>query len=213
MAAFHPAPDLLFDHVAGALSEPVALMVETHLALCPQCRIEARKFEAVGGAMLEAIDPSPVRSGSLEAVLARLDEPEASSEISVPPTDPIAALLPEPLRGRIAGAQWKRRSAAIEEMSLASTESGVTASLLRIRAGQAVPRHSHRGTEYTLVLAGGFTDDKGHFGRGDMALADSAMTHRPIADADQDCVCLAVVDGGLRLTGPVGRVISLFWRF
>ena len=55
MAAFHPAPDLLFDHVAGALSEPVALMVETHLALCPQCRIEARKFEAVGGAMLEEL--------------------------------------------------------------------------------------------------------------------------------------------------------------
>ena len=34
----------------------------------------------------------------------------------------------------------------------------VKARLLRIRPGIKIPRHTHAGTEMTLVLAGGFTE-------------------------------------------------------
>jgi putative transcriptional regulator len=89
----------------------------------------------------------------------------------------------------------------------------MTAQLLRIRAGASVPRHGHRGREFTLVLSGGFSDHRGRYGPGDLSVADSALIHTPMADADQDCYCLAVVDGSLRLAGPIGRMVSLFWKF
>jgi putative transcriptional regulator len=35
----------------------------------------------------------------------------------------------------------------------------------------------------------------------------------PTADDDGDCVCLAVTDAPLRLTGPIGRLFNPFIRF
>ena len=44
------------DYAAGSLSEPVALLIATHLALCPRCRHEVEEFEALGGALLEDLE-------------------------------------------------------------------------------------------------------------------------------------------------------------
>lgn len=211
MASFHPSQDLLVDYATGALQDPFALMIGTHLALCPECRAETRRLEAVGGAMLQEIEPTALRSGALDQIMARLDETEGSPQI-VAPQDPFGGRIPEPLLSRVAGSSWRKVNKGIDEIILPTGLDGVTAQLLRIRAGAQVPRHSHQGHEYTLVLAGGFSDHIGRYGPGDLTVADSALTHTPIADADQDCYCLAIVDGGLRLPGPLGRVLSLFWR-
>lgn len=216
MASFHPSQDLLIDYATGALQDPFALMIATHLALCPECRAETRRLDAVGGALLQEIEPTALRVGALDRMMARLDEDDGARLIVAPqivaPQDPFGGRIPEPLLSRVAGSSWRKVNKGIDEIILPTGSDGVTAQLLRIRAGARVPRHSHQGHEYTLVLAGGFTDHTGHFGPGDLTVADSALTHTPVADADQDCYCLAIVDGGLRLPGPLGRVLSLFWR-
>ncbi len=183
MASFHPSQEMLVDFATGALQDPFSLMIATHLALCPDCRAETRRLEAVGGAMLREIEPTALRVGALDR-----------------------------LRSRVVGATWRKVSKGIDEIILPTETEGVTAQILRIGAGCKVPRHSHQGHEYTLVLSGGFSDHVGRFGPGDLAVADSGLTHSPVADPDQDCYCLAIVDGGLRLPGPFGRVLSLFWR-
>jgi putative transcriptional regulator len=75
-----------------------------------------------------------------------------------------------------------------------------------------MPTHTHGGTELTLVLAGGFSDAAGHYRRGDVTLADGNTNHRPVADKDGDCLCFAVVDGGILLSGSLGRVANLMLR-
>jgi putative transcriptional regulator len=84
--------------------------------------------------------------------------------------------------------------------------------LMRIKSGTAMPAHTHEGIELTLVLAGGFSDETGHFLRGDLAEADATIDHRPVADPGEDCLCLAVTDAPLRLTGPIGRLLNPFLR-
>jgi putative transcriptional regulator len=42
--------------------------------------------------------------------------------------------------------------------------------------------------------------------------ADSQVDHRPVADEDEDCLCLTVTDAPLRLTGWLGRLLSPFVR-
>jgi putative transcriptional regulator len=62
------------------------------------------------------------------------------------------------------------------------------------------------------VLRGGFSDVSGHYMRGDIAIADEDVDHKPVADADEDCICFAVTDAPLKLTGPVGKVIQGLFR-
>ena len=75
-----------------------------------------------------------------------------------------------------------------------------------------MPKHTHAGNELTLVLAGGFTDARGSYLRGDVAVTDEHVDHQPTADWDEDCLCLAVVDAPLRLTGRMTRFLNPFLR-
>jgi putative transcriptional regulator len=210
----HPSQEYLLDYASGSLREPVALLVATHLALCPHCRRATSELEAVGGALLETLPPEPVAEDSLARLLARLDRPE-------PPAAPAAApqagdnLLPQPLRGYVGGAldqlAW-RRLGPIAEARLLTGFGKTTTRLLEVRAGAALPSHTHAGNELTLVLQGGFSDVTGHYLRGDVAEADDELDHRPVADQGEDCLCLAVTDAPLRLTGRLGRMLNPFLR-
>jgi len=81
-----------------------------------------------------------------------------------------------------------------------------------VKAGAALPQHTHEGAEYTLLLTGGFSDETGHYRRGDVAIADPSIDHRPVADEGEDCICLAVTDAPLRLTGRFGRYLNFLAR-
>ena len=217
----HPGEDLLISYAAGTIEEPVALLIATHLALCPRCRAEVERLEAVGGALLEEQQSEAVEAGSLEQLMARLDEPapEAETRPSPAPAPPAPKAadprLPAPLRDYLAegleGLTWKSYG-GLEEAELLPEAPGLRTRLMRIKAGTAMPAHTHDGSELTLVLAGGFSDEFGHFVRGDVAEADPSVKHVPVADEGEDCICLAVTDAPLRLTGPIGRLLNPFLR-
>jgi putative transcriptional regulator len=63
-----------------------------------------------------------------------------------------------------------------------------------------------------LVLQGGFSDGNGHYAVGDIAYADDDVNHKPVADPDEVCICFAVVDAPVELTGPFGRLMNTFRR-
>lgn len=216
MPAYHPGSDLLMDYASGAAPEPVALLVATHLSLCSDCRAEVARLDALGGALLETLDSEALAPEALDRALARLDLPEPvappSPEGAVSHADP---RLPRPLADYIGGdletLPWKTRG-GVAEVDLLAGYPGFRTQLLRIKAGTAVPQHTHGGSEYTLLLAGGFSDASGHYRRGDVAEADPGVDHRPLADAGEDCLCLAVTDAPLRLTGPLGRYLNFLVR-
>lgn len=209
----HPSEERLLDYVSGALPEPLALLVATHLALCPVCRRTSAELEALGGALLEAAPPEPLAADSLERTLARLDEPAPTG--SPPPARTGDPSLPQPLRGYLGDGldclPW-RHLGPIAELRLLQASEGFTTRLLWAQAGAAVPAHTHAGSEMTLVLRGGFTDESAHFVRGDVEEADGSVDHSPVADEDEDCICLAVTDGPLRLTSRFGRLLNPFLR-
>ena len=126
-------------------------------------------------------------------------------------------LIPRPLRDYLGGGletvAWRRVIRGLDEAVIPTSDPAAKTKLLRIRAGTAMPRHTHAGNELTLVLAGGFSDGAAHYLRGDLAETDDAVDHQPVADTDGDCVCLTVVDAPLRLTGRVGRLFNPFLRF
>ena len=64
----------------------------------------------------------------------------------------------------------------------------------------------------TLVLQGGFSDDSGSYGVGDFTFRSGSDRHSPRAFADEDCICLAVLDAPLRFTGWKHRWMNPFLR-
>lgn len=216
---FHPDPEVLLAYAAGTLDEAGSVLVATHLALCPGCRREAARLEAVGSALTDSLEPAPLSPGALDAALARLDE---APEPAPPPTGPAyddetRRSVPEPLRrylgGSLSSLPWKWRGFAIRELPLAIGGGPVRASLIRVKAGAALPAHTHTGVETTLVLSGAFRDGDAVFARGDVATATNADDHRPVTTPEAECLCFAVIDGPLRLTGPMGRLLNRFVRF
>lgn len=229
---------LLLDYAAGACREAEALAIATHLTLCPVCRDRLTELECLGGTMLEELPPVDLAPGSFEALMARLDEP-VSAERPRPrpaPADSEAAgreaagresagvesasdaiLLPAPLRAYlgngIEGVSWRAVTRGIDEAPVGTAAGGAKAKLLRIRAGTKVPAHTHEGSEITVVLSGGFADSRGHFLRGDVAVSDQEVDHSPVADEDEDCICLVVTDAPLKLTGRIGRFLNPFVKF
>lgn len=214
----HPSEAAVLDYVAGALDEAWSLAIATHLALCPDCRRLADKFEAMGGALIDEAPMTDVAPSDLDAVMARLDDDVEA------PARPKAAprpagrppVLPEPLRsyagGDIDSLRWRRLGGGAEQLILDIPSSPAVARLLRIPAGRPVPEHSHRGAEMTMVLAGAFSDVTGRYDRGDLQEADETLQHQPHAAPGEDCICLAVTDAPLRFKNIVARIAQPFLR-
>ena len=212
--AHHPEEALLFDHAAGALDEGAALAVAVHLAFCPECRDAVARMETLGGALLDDIAPVALGSQALDAVYARITRMESRDVAARQPQTPPeqSEPLPAPLRPYVGGGMrslaW-RRAGRVREARLALAGAGRwRASLVRMRGGAAVPAHTHAGTEYTIVLQGGYSDATGRYAPGDFACADPSLSHRPCADPGEECIVLAVQDAPVRLTGALARLLN-----
>ena len=216
MITYHLSDEFLVEYANGSLPGPEALVVGSHLAICAECRDRVETFETVSAVLLEEGEVEAVSPGALEAILAKIDGPEEEDSAPLIEFDrDTLEIIPPPLRtyldGSLSDLDWKRTGRGIEEASLVRDED-VRISLLRIRAGQKVPSHTHRGEEFTLVLSGGYADGDDHFGKGDVSLADSAKDHAPVADSNGPCLCLTVRNGATRLTGPIGRFLNPVMR-
>jgi putative transcriptional regulator len=232
MIQHHPPLELLFDFAAGTLPEPAALVVAAHAEMCAACRREIAGFEVIGGEMLAEIEPVSMNQNALEAVMARLDEPgsgaasaaaagasdrrsRAGADMAVS-SKSIADLVPTVLLAYLGDdltrLAWRRVGGMFEEIRLPISVKGFKASLMRLKPGSIMPVHTHRGREYTLVLAGGYQDNGSQYGPGDFSLKDASDVHRPVVDSDEECICLAVLDAPLKLTGMIGRLVNPFLR-
>jgi len=205
---------LLASYVAGALSEPAHVLVRAHLEMCEDNRDWVASLEALAGHIIEDIDGVPLsdHDKALSAIFETDggDQPvPVKQEESAQGDAVVPDALAQFLGSGFEGLDWRNVIPGVKD-HIAHKEDGAEVVLYWIKAGRAMPRHAHHGTELTLVLKGGFTDANGHYRRGDIAIADEETDHRPIADDDEDCICFSVLDAPVRLTGPIGRLISPF---
>lgn len=219
MPNHHPDEALLMEYVGGGLSESIALVVATHLALCPACRRMAAQMEMVGGALLEELEPEPIAADALDAVFARIDRPEpVRPMIRKPRPASVDRRLPEPLRGYLGRGleqvRWKPLLPGLTtaEVPLGATDPLGQPLLLKMGGRAKVPNHTHDGLEFALVLDGGFHDDSGSFRPGDLVIGDASVRHTPVAEAE-GCLCLSLTVGALKLSGAVGWLLHRLGKF
>lgn len=204
---------LLIDYANGTLPLSLEVLVETHISMNPESAKSIRMLLQIGGALIENSEPVSLSEGSFEKLMAEIDLSDDSFE----DTDIVVSndnnLLPLPLRNYTQDVNsprsWKRIGIGLSEQSIDFGDQFGSAKLYRIAPGCSVPSHSHDGNEVTLVLSGGFTDEYGTYGPGDISIQETGAIHKPVADADGECIVLAVNEGPIVLTGPVGRLLNM----
>lgn len=184
--------------------------------MCSECQRQANRAESLGGALLDMTVPAELSSDALSDVLARLDDPVKAVGKEVVFDRETQTTIPSPLRPYLNNSlkelAWKKVSRSIAEYRLPLSVPGIKASLMRVTAGSMVPRHSHGGLEYTLVLSGGFRDIGQVFERGDFIARDASDVHQPHAEDDEDCLCLIVLEAPIKLTGLIGKIANPLLR-
>lgn len=213
MTVHHPHDELLLSYAAGSLPETTAVLVATHLALCPACRKSVSVAECVGGELMCDILPAPMGAGALDATLSRLDDEHRSAAVPRPHGD---ARLPRPLCDYVPSGldalKWRRIGMGFRYAALKS-DTGGRLGLLQGPPGAATPHHGHGGDEFTMVLAGGYSDETQAFARGDVQWVDGDVTHRQVVSASESCLCLVLTRGGIRPSHPLLRLMAPFLPF
>jgi putative transcriptional regulator len=206
----HPSDETLLRYAAGTLSAGPSLVVGVHLETCDRCRARVADFESIGGQVLEDMTPGHLAADALARTLERLD-----AATTLPPREPIVAqsradlgiALPASLpRCEIGPWRWLGPGFRWSKVTIpGSPEAKVM--FLKGRAGLMLPAHGHTGTEFLQVVSGSLSDERGHYGPGDLDEADADVDHQPVVDPQSECVCLAALEGDARLHGLLGRLL------
>ena len=207
----HVSDDLLMAYASGNLAEGFSIAVAAHVSMCDHCRSTLESLNAVGGAFLERDTNVSVDACAFSKTLERINACQSVSQ----PKEKRKSDFPEPLSDYVghglADITWQPLGMGVKQAMLETSEDA-TARLLYIPAGAAMPDHSHRGLELTLVLEGAFADENDYFAKGDVEIADGSTNHTPVAMDGKPCICLAVTEAPLKFRKMFHRLIQPLLR-
>jgi putative transcriptional regulator len=73
-----------------------------------------------------------------------------------------------------------------------------------------VPRHTHSGQEWTLVLSGGYKVGAQQYVAGDLHQEDESCMHDLRIDDDGTCISLITDEGKLKFANPLLNLLQPF---
>jgi len=213
----HPDDELLLAQANSRLEVGTGLVLASHLELCAHCRERMRTLEALGGVLLDELEPAALADDALARTLARIDDAAAAAatgesqrikKVSAPPPLPEGARWPRSLT-HCSATPWRWMGPGMRWSRVTVPDApDANVFLLRIASGKYLPQHTHSGIELTQVLYGRFHDGRALFGPGDFDAADGSIHHQPVVQDGSECICLASVHGKLRFDGAIAKVFG-----
>ena len=215
----HPSSDMLLKYSMGNTTEAESLMISCHIAYCAECKEELKKYETLGGYYLSNHKELSVSKDLWKNILLKVDGLDqeqyqtnytshsiksnlSHSDIKIPST------LSEYLGPDFDTKNWKSSINNIKYKDIKFQDRNINGKLLEIPANRSMPKHGHEALEATLVLHGGYCDEKGDYNKGDLVVASSDEVHSPVS-ASSGCICLVVYSGSLQFKGILGSILNL----
>lgn len=205
--------DVITDYSAGNLSPAKHIIVA--------CQSEISEQVANRVAFQEGIAASLIEDGASEAlsplfmgnVLAAL--PEQDGFVAPAQCDSAEGMAPKSLRHMLGHGlkdmKWKSLIPGVAVHDILGnrhTKDGDRLYLLKAKGGMKMPEHSHNGEEWTLILTGSYKTGEKQFVRGDLHIEDETETHSPHIDEGEDCICLVMTQGPLKMQGWLPKVVQ-----
>ena len=222
MAHHHIPSDWLASYAVGAVDDATSALIAAHLTYCPDCRAELAKLEAIGGAMLDAIEPGanvddvaspPERGGGARESELSMDQSTA------PSTGNLTEIAPRPLAAFVHAVTrhtdfealpWRPYAPGIKRAQLTDQKSGTIARFIRANPGSRFPHHDHGSDELTIVLKGAYRDMTGTYAVGDVQCIGETERHQPVIVGDEVCIGFVVSEKPPIPTGLIAKVVQRF---
>lgn len=203
---------------AGTLSPYKQLLLACQAELRPKLAEAFAVGDQVGGALLESAKGADLSDRFMLRLSERLEpsagQPAAGDDEPVRQgqTDPdwMPAALSDFLHRSGRRLKWRSVGAGVRQARIASSRTGERLYLLKARSGFAVPKHSHRGQEWTLVLTGGYKAGERQYVAGDLHQEDETCLHDLRIDDDGPCISLVADEGKLRFANPLLKLLQPF---
>lgn len=208
MVKHHPDTNTLLEFAASSLPAAQSVVVSTHLQFCSECRQRLAQLESLGATMFENAEPVDINPSVFDNVLARLDEVEEDRAANDASASTLSWTVKQIRKGNLDQLEWKKVTRSLRIADLGEIDGAAEFSLYHIAEGGRIPQHNHSGTEMTLVLQGGFSDEGGSYHAGDFITREAGDIHAPTALSGGDCICLAVLESPLRFTSWHHRWLS-----
>lgn len=206
----HPDPSWLVSYSASALPDSFNVVLQAHLAVCSRCRDTLLAADEIGAAFMLGpdnqtsaeppafVNPLPSMAGGETPVEWAKDEPKDVSHF-----------FDRYIGGHLESLNWMRAGKGLRVCKL-SEDNENRMWMLRAEPRTVLPKHSHDGSELTFVLKGSFESQDALFRVGDIEDADDATLHQPVVTDDDECICIAAVDGPLRFASLLPRLAQPF---
>lgn len=216
----HPSSDMLLKYAMGNASEAESLIISCHTAYCSACKAEIDKYETIGGYYLTNHQELNISKNLWKNILDKVDDLDqeqlqvnytsyaitsnlCNDDIKIPST------LSDYLGSDFNTNNWKSTINNVKYKDIKFKDANISGKLLEIPANKSMPEHGHEGFEATLVLHGGYSDEKGGYNKGDLVVASSEEVHSPVSDNSSGCICLVVYSGSLQFKGLLGSILNL----
>jgi len=198
----HPPRDVLHAYATGATDLPRRLLVEMHLALCPECSAVIPQYRDQDSRLPEAAIADEVMTPPFERVWRAVEHVDAAKMCP-----DASAVLPQAFRAWLpvpAALRWitlwpdRVRSAVLAR----DEETGSTLYLSYHPSNSRYPRHRHVGLEESVILSGGYQNGDVHVESGDWVIGAPGTDHAPTTGPGEVCWCLSRVEPpGVRFYG------------
>lgn len=215
--SYHPQASVLQAYAQGALDDVSAFTIATHIETCPECRRQVTLFEQQCGE--ELLNSDIGVDDDFDSMFEQIVALEQNSDPFRVPRMPTfvevngkSFRLPLSLsRFRDCIGEWRSYGGKVFSAAI-DISPDARVNLMYIAENVTIPQHTHKGTESTLVLHGGFSDEDGHYGVGDFLYKDASVKHSPFTKQGEDCLCLTVLTQPMIFTQGVARVFNLFGK-
>lgn len=213
-AARHPDTAWLLDFACGNLSRGFELVIAAHLTACAECTEQVRQAERLGAELLLGGSEAAAPRLTAREVLDAEDRgtPWWSARFALRPTMQTANLqdfVDNYLDCGLSALPWRRAGQGLQIARL-RTDEQERLWVLRAAPNTVLPRHTHAGSELTLVLKGAYFSGDTIYAVGDIEDADETIDHQPIVTRDGECVCLAATEGPLRFASWLPRLAQRY---
>lgn len=233
MTKFHPAPEQLSEFAQGALASVESLMISAHCDMCARCQqvVAQQTVLQAEHALMDTQDDQATKGHSfqddskLDSMLESITQlPRAapsktsrSGSRKIIELDGRVFTIPRTLRKYVPFmGNW---SSLVGKLWQAPVDVGVSgvANFIYIGQGGSIPEHTHRGTEYTLVINGEFSDGLNHYRKGDFIKMNESDIHAPYSDDISGCLIFSILNQPLHFTAGIARLLNpfshLFFRY
>jgi putative transcriptional regulator len=211
-----PSTEMLTEFSAGTLETAASICVSAHLHYCEKCRSKLLRLNEVGAQLMVQGKPVDIddHDSLFATVMTKIDQSvntrspqfEERVDSKLPPAvEKVLAAAPEP-------PIWRRLTKSLEVKRLVTGQNQFEVALHKIHAGGKTPQHDHRGTEYTVVLKGSFSDEKSVYSEGDFIVRQPGDIHQPMGANNGECICLSALEAPVKLTGPLSFMFKPWLR-